>query len=92
MSEREVRSEVPFSFAKCGSKTNGRIGVRVRSATLEKECSATGATAAMRWTLCHPQSGIRYSTKATTPRSVFYFIPFKFESSVRMRVEMEFRA
>ena len=44
MSESEVTSTVPFSFAKRGSKTNGRIGVR--SATLEKECSATGATAA----------------------------------------------
>ena len=63
MSESEVTSTVPFSFAKCGSKTNGRIGVR--SATLEKECSATGATATMRWALCHPQSGIRYTRKAT---------------------------
>ena len=86
---REVTSTVPFSFAKFGSKTNGRISVRsVRYFRKGMQRYRCHCYATMRWALLCATRSRESVTLERRPTVSSSSRP----SSVRMRVEMAFRA
>ena len=90
-SEKEVESlrlrippVVPFSFSKSGCKTNAMQEFVYGSATLEKECSASGTTL-LRFLCAYRSFGLRCTSDH------FHFMLTNVKDSVRMRLERESR-